>query len=82
MCAMKLSNIDTEFEYYKVFLLFNSVDRAIWTTILTDSRDGYGALREHFLKDIEHPDEIESAADPLSDNQNVCSYSLTTLCRL
>ena len=82
VCLLDMSSIDFKVDRYKVFLLFRSVSRANWSAVLTDSRDGYGALREHFLRNIEHPDEIESTADPLSDNQNVCSHPLTALHRV
>lgn len=62
--------------------MFQSVNQATWTTTLAASRDGYGALRAKFLKNIEHPHEIESTADPLSDNQDVSSYLVAALGRL
>ena len=54
---------------WKAFLLFENLDKSTWTKILTDSRSAYGALRQHFLKDIEHPDNIP--ADPLTADDNV-----------
>ncbi|KAL8920614.1 MAG: hypothetical protein Q9172_004413 [Xanthocarpia lactea] len=53
---------------WKAFLLFENLDKSTWTKILTDSRSAYGALRQHFLKDIEHPDNI--SADPLTADDN------------
>ncbi|KAI4258665.1 MAG: hypothetical protein L6R42_004962, partial [Xanthoria sp. 1 TBL-2021] len=49
---------------WKAFILFENLDKSTWTKTLTDSRSAYGTLREHFLKDIEHPDNI--SADPLT----------------
>ncbi|KAF1986713.1 RabGAP/TBC [Aulographum hederae CBS 113979] len=54
---------------WKSFLLFESFDQTIWPGILGDSRTAYDSLRNHFLRAIEHPDELESAVDPLSDNE-------------
>ncbi|TKA74040.1 hypothetical protein B0A49_02725 [Cryomyces minteri] len=53
---------------WKAFLLFESTDRTKWPAILADSRAAYVSLRSHFLRAIEHPDEIESAIDPLSES--------------
>ena len=55
---------------WKAFLLFEHLDTSTWTKILSDSRSAYGALRDHFLKDIEHPDGI-SANDPLTGDDKV-----------
>jgi TBC1 domain family protein 5 len=55
----------------QIFLLFNTLDRSSWPTSLTDSRTAYDSLRSHFLRAIEHPDEIESVVDPLSENEEV-----------
>ncbi|KAL8854814.1 MAG: hypothetical protein Q9221_000320, partial [Calogaya cf. arnoldii] len=49
---------------WKAFILFENLDKSTWTKTLTDSRSAYGTLRDHFLKDIEHPDNI--SADPLT----------------
>lgn len=39
-----------------------------WSTRISDSREAYTALRYHFLKYIEHPEELPSTADPLADD--------------
>ncbi|OOQ86733.1 TBC domain protein [Penicillium brasilianum] len=54
---------------WKVFLLFDSVEREQWSQKLAESRDAYSALRAHFLKYIEHPDDLESTVDPLADDE-------------
>jgi TBC1 domain family protein 5 len=42
-----------------------------WAAKLDESRDAYRALRDHFLKYIEHPDDIDSSVDPLADDAEV-----------
>ncbi|OJJ38995.1 hypothetical protein ASPWEDRAFT_735724 [Aspergillus wentii DTO 134E9] len=54
---------------WKAFLLFDDLDRTQWPRKITDSRSAYSALREHFLKYIEHPDDLESTVDPLADDE-------------
>ncbi|KAJ5095807.1 hypothetical protein NUU61_005163 [Penicillium alfredii] len=54
---------------WKAFLLFEDFDRQQWLRKLTESRDAYAALRAHFLKYIEHPDDLESTVDPLADDE-------------
>lgn len=56
-----------------MFLLFEGLDRTEWSRKLAESRDAYGALRAHFLKYIEHPDDLESTVDPLADDEQVWS---------
>jgi hypothetical protein len=58
----------------QVFLLFDTVEREQWSQKLAESRDAYSALRAHFLKYIEHPDDLESTVDPLADDEEVCQY--------
>ncbi|KAJ5103282.1 hypothetical protein N7532_003811 [Penicillium argentinense] len=65
----KLCNDGLRSICWKVFLLFEGLDREQWATKLDESRDAYGALRAHFLKYIEHPDDLESTADPLADDE-------------
>ncbi|WEW55346.1 hypothetical protein PRK78_000775 [Emydomyces testavorans] len=55
---------------WKAFLLHKSLDRAAWPAQLWDTRAAYSALREHFLKYIEHPDDLPSTADPLAEDDN------------
>ena len=59
----------------QVFLLFDSVEREQWSQQLAESREAYSALRAHFLKYIDHPDDLESTVDPLADDEEVCQYS-------
>lgn len=56
--------------YWKIFLLFQSTDRSTWSRTLSDSRSAYGSLRSHFLKYIEHPEELSSSIDPLNDDES------------
>ncbi|CAG8898177.1 unnamed protein product [Penicillium egyptiacum] len=53
----------------QAFLLFDGLDRTEWASKLDESRDAYRALRDHFLKYIEHPDDLESTVDPLADDE-------------
>lgn len=53
-----------------MFLLFGNLDTSTWMKTLSDSRSAYGALKEHFMKNIENPDDL-SAEDPLTDNETV-----------
>ncbi|KAL8828906.1 MAG: hypothetical protein Q9191_002318 [Dirinaria sp. TL-2023a] len=54
---------------WKAFLLFGNLDKSTWPKTLSDSRSAYSALRDHFLRHIERPDDI-SAADPLTDDKS------------
>ncbi|KAJ5846807.1 hypothetical protein N7534_010476 [Penicillium rubens] len=54
---------------WKAFLLFDGLDKSEWAPKLDESRDAYRALRDHFLKYIEHPDDLESTVDPLADDE-------------
>jgi TBC1 domain family protein 5 len=54
-----------------VFLLFDGLEREEWSQKLAESREAYQALRAHFLKFIEHPDDVESTGDPLADDEEV-----------
>ncbi|KAK4697329.1 TBC1 domain family member 5, partial [Lecanoromycetidae sp. Uapishka_2] len=53
---------------WKVFLLFKTLDKPAWVKTLHDSRSAYTSLREHFLKNLENPDDL-SAEDPLTDTE-------------
>lgn len=55
---------------WKAFLLFENLDKSTWSKTISDSRSAYGALRDHLLKNIEHPDDI-SVADPLTGDESV-----------
>ncbi|KAJ5435931.1 hypothetical protein N7445_006816 [Penicillium cf. griseofulvum] len=54
---------------WKAFLLFDGLDKTEWISKLDESREAYRALRDHFLKYIEHPDDLESTVDPLADDE-------------
>ncbi|KKK19037.1 hypothetical protein ARAM_004396 [Aspergillus rambellii] len=51
------------------FLLFEDLDRAEWSNKISESRSAYVALQDHFLKYIEHPDDLQSTLDPLADDE-------------
>ncbi|QDS73666.1 hypothetical protein FKW77_002618 [Venturia effusa] len=53
---------------WKIFLNFRNLDRASWPASLTTSRLAYDSLRSHYLRAIEHPDEVSTDADPLSEH--------------
>jgi len=54
----------------QVFLLFQNLDIASWGKTLSDSRSAYSTMKEHFLKDIENPEDL-STEDPLTDTETV-----------
>ena len=54
----------------QAFLLFKSLEKSAWAKTLSDSRSAYVSLKEHFLKDLENPDDL-SAEDPLTDTETV-----------
>lgn len=56
-----------------MFLLFDGLEREEWSQKLAESREAYQALRAHFLKFIEHPDDVETTVDPLADDEEVSS---------
>ncbi|RAH41451.1 GTPase-activating protein GYP6 [Aspergillus brunneoviolaceus CBS 621.78] len=64
----KLCNDGLRSICWKAFLLFDDLDRAQWPQKLSDSRTAYVALKAHFLKYIDHPDDLESTVDPLADD--------------
>lgn len=53
-------------------MLFDDLDRTQWLPKMHETRSAYSALREHFLKYIEHPDDLQSTIDPLADDEEVC----------
>ncbi|KAJ5574363.1 uncharacterized protein N7459_008790 [Penicillium hispanicum] len=65
----KLCNDGLRSICWRVSLLFEGLDRDQWSQKIAESRDAYGALRAHFLKYIEHPDDLESTVDPLADDE-------------
>lgn len=60
---------------WKAFLLFDSADTSTWPRILSSSRSAYNALRAHFLKHLENPDEVTAGYDPLSVDNEVSAFS-------
>ena len=66
----------------QAFLLYGPLSQISWPKKLSESRTTYSSLREHFLKYIDHPDDLQSVIDPLADDDNVChaqTYKLSTL---
>ncbi|KAI9862684.1 MAG: hypothetical protein M1813_004180 [Trichoglossum hirsutum] len=53
---------------WKSFLLFANFDTPTWLKTLEDSRTAYSSLREHFLRNLEHPEELDSSVDPLTED--------------
>ncbi|KAF7177502.1 hypothetical protein CNMCM7691_005795 [Aspergillus felis] len=53
------------------FLLFDDLDRSQWSRRTSESRDAYTALKAHYLKYIEHPDDLPSTIDPLADDEEM-----------
>lgn len=59
---------------WKVFLLFDTLETSSWQRTLSSSRSAYNALRTHFLRHLENPDELTASYDPLSEDNEV-SYA-------
>ncbi|KAF7897540.1 hypothetical protein EAF00_005768 [Botryotinia globosa] len=55
---------------WKTFLLFQNTEITGWARGLEDSRSAYTSLREHFLRFIEHPNDLGSSLDPLDDDKH------------
>jgi hypothetical protein len=55
----------------QAFLLFEDSSRTQWPSKISEARGAYIALKEHFLKYIEHPDDLQSSIDPLADDEQV-----------
>ncbi|KAH8692892.1 putative TBC domain protein [Talaromyces proteolyticus] len=54
--------------YWKAFLLYDNLEQPEWTQRLSDTRSAYDSLKDHFLKYIKHPDDLESTVDPLAED--------------
>ncbi|KIV81207.1 hypothetical protein PV11_08639 [Exophiala sideris] len=54
---------------WKAFLLYGPLSQRSWPKKLAESRSAYVSLRNHFLRFIEHPNDIHSSADPLADDE-------------
>ncbi|KIW96515.1 uncharacterized protein Z519_03584 [Cladophialophora bantiana CBS 173.52] len=55
---------------WKAFLLYGPLSQGSWSRKLAESRSVYVSLRDHFLRFIEHPNDLHSSADPLADDEN------------
>ncbi|EGD84139.1 hypothetical protein H112_07833 [Trichophyton rubrum D6] len=53
---------------WKAFLLHKEIDRTQWSIQLSDSREAYTSVKQHFLKYIDNPDELSSTVDPLAED--------------
>ncbi|TAQ87776.1 hypothetical protein B7494_g3930 [Chlorociboria aeruginascens] len=51
-----------------IFLLFENTEINLWPQLLANSRSAYSSLRDHFMRFVEHPEELGSASDPLDDD--------------
>uniref|UniRef100_A0A093UUC2 TBC1 domain family member 5 n=1 Tax=Talaromyces marneffei PM1 TaxID=1077442 RepID=A0A093UUC2_TALMA len=54
---------------WKIFLLCDDLDRSKWIDRLTDTRSAYDSLKDHFLKYIKHPNDLQSTVDPLAEDE-------------
>lgn len=57
----------------QAILLHREIDRSQWSIQLSDSREAYTSVRQHFLKYINNPDELPSTVDPLAEDAEVCN---------
>ncbi|RVX69998.1 hypothetical protein B0A52_06169 [Exophiala mesophila] len=55
---------------WKAFLLYGPLSQGSWPKKLIESRSAYTSLRDHFLRFIDHPNDLHSSADPLADDDN------------
>ncbi|TGO82700.1 hypothetical protein BPOR_0774g00020 [Botrytis porri] len=55
---------------WKTFLLFQNTEITGWARGLEDSRSAYTSLKQHFLRFIEHPNDLGSSLDPLDDDKH------------
>jgi TBC1 domain family member 5 len=53
---------------WKSFLLYGPISQSTWPKKLAESRSAYVSLRDHFLRFIDHPNDLHSTADPLADD--------------
>ena len=53
---------------WKSFLLLGPLSARTWPKRLAESRSAYNSLRDHFLRFIDHPNDLHSSTDPLADD--------------
>ncbi|EFQ98062.1 TBC1 domain family member 5 [Nannizzia gypsea CBS 118893] len=53
---------------WKAFLLHKEIDQTQWSIQLSDSREAYASVKQHFLKYIDNPNELSSTVDPLAED--------------
>jgi TBC1 domain family member 5 len=66
---------------YQALLLYDSLDLSAWPQRISNSRSAYSSLRDHFLKYIEHPDNLDSTVDPLTEDDEVRQLPLQCFAR-
>ena len=54
---------------WRAFLLYGPISQASWPKKLLEGRQAYSSLRDHFLRFIDNPDDINSNTDPLADDE-------------
>jgi TBC1 domain family member 5 len=54
---------------WKSFLLYGPISQSTWPKKLAEGRSAYGSLRDHFLRFIDNPNDVNSLADPLADDE-------------
>ena len=60
---------------WKVFLVFDTLDMNVCQRTLASSRSAYNTLRAHFLRYIDHPDDVGAGFDPLSQDTKVSRFA-------
>ncbi|EXJ63681.1 hypothetical protein A1O7_00016 [Cladophialophora yegresii CBS 114405] len=60
---------------WKAFLLYGPLSQGSWPKKLAESRSAYVSLRDHFLRYIEHPNDLHSSGDPLADDDENSPWS-------
>ncbi|GAB7351250.1 hypothetical protein MBLNU459_g1675t1 [Dothideomycetes sp. NU459] len=53
---------------FQAFLLFEGSNHEEWLRRTSDSRSAYASVRSHLLRGLEHPEELGSGLDPLSED--------------
>lgn len=58
----------------QAFLLFEGSSHEEWLRRTIDSRSAYSSVRSHLLRGLEHPEELGSGVDPLSEEVEVSRF--------
>ena len=75
--CVTLRSLRPQLSQVQAFLLFGPLSQTTWPKKLAESRSAYTSLREHFLRYINNPDDLQSNVDPLSDDTSVGETSGT-----